>query len=72
MKTYYAEQWYAWLEGDEGKRCADGKAEGEYLKNRLKRAFDAGWVASRHEPVNEVVPDIKQRPARRAKRRKAK
>lgn len=36
----------AWLESDEGIRCAAGPAEGQYLKNRLWRAFLAGFSSA--------------------------
>lgn len=31
-----------WLESAEGKRCLDGADSGEYLRNRLDRAYLAG------------------------------
>lgn len=31
-----------WFESDEGQKCLRGRAEGEYLKNRIERAFLAG------------------------------
>lgn len=34
--------WEEWENSEEGKRCLDGKAEGQYLRNRLIRAFYAG------------------------------
>jgi hypothetical protein len=36
----------AWLESPEGKRCSEGRAEGQYLENRLVTAFIAGWTAA--------------------------
>lgn len=31
-----------WLESDEGKKCCEGNTSGQYLQNRLERAFLAG------------------------------
>lgn len=35
-----------WLESEDGKTSAEGYATGQYLKNRLERAFIAGWNAA--------------------------
>lgn len=37
----------AWLESEEGQTCAAGQAEGQFLRNRLERAFIAGWKAAK-------------------------
>lgn len=34
--------WDAWIAGDEGQNCMTEGAHGEYLRNRLWRAFIAG------------------------------
>jgi len=34
--------WNKWRESPDGERCAEGTATGEYLENRLWRAFMAG------------------------------
>lgn len=34
--------WEEWLDSKEGHECSEGAASGEYLKNRLWRAFMAG------------------------------
>jgi len=34
-----------WLFSEEGKRCLEGKTSGQYLENRLRLAFIAGWNA---------------------------
>ncbi|MBI3828301.1 MAG: hypothetical protein HY291_02215 [Planctomycetes bacterium] len=34
-----------WFESEEGQTCAAGTASAQYLKNRLERAFQAGWNA---------------------------
>lgn len=37
-----------WIESEEGKQCAEVPgAYGQYLRNRLVRAFIAGWNAAR-------------------------
>lgn len=45
-----------WLSNDEGKSCCDGNAKGQYLQNRLERAFMAGWNAC-EELVRRKVRD---------------
>ena len=34
-----------WLQSDDGKECSIGEANGQYLHNRIERAFIAGWDA---------------------------
>jgi len=34
--------WEKWKESKEGKSCLEGRAEGQYLENRLWRAFMEG------------------------------
>ena len=34
-----------WFESPEGKNCCIGASSGQYLRNRLERAFLAGWDA---------------------------
>ena len=41
-----------WLASDEGKKMCQGSTEGQYLENRLRAAFIAGWVAG--EKDNET------------------
>jgi hypothetical protein len=35
-----------WLASPEGQGCTDGSAQGQYLKNRVERAFCSGWDAA--------------------------
>lgn len=35
----------AWMASDEGKKALQGEARWQYLSNRLKSAFIAGWNA---------------------------
>jgi hypothetical protein len=35
--------WEAWLLTEEAKKCMEGSAAGQYLKNRLWWAYMAGW-----------------------------
>jgi hypothetical protein len=37
--------WDEWLASKEGQQCAEGRPTGEYLENRLHRAFEAGTQA---------------------------
>lgn len=34
--------WNDWANSPEGKACLQGRTEGQYLENRLRRAFMAG------------------------------
>lgn len=45
-----------WLRTSQGQSCAAGKAEGQYMQNRLYWAFMAGWNA------NESSRHVKERP----------
>ncbi len=38
--------WKRWIFSDAGKQCAEGITTGEYLENRLHRAFHAGVEAA--------------------------
>jgi len=42
-----------WLNSDEGKKCCEGSTSGQYLQNRLKFAFIAGWYAKKVEQPAE-------------------
>jgi hypothetical protein len=35
-----------WLKSDEGQKCIDGTTSGQYLQNRLRSAFIAGFTAA--------------------------
>lgn len=55
----------AWLESDEGIRCAAGKAEGRYLENRLRHAFLDGFSAA-EVLVEEAIDGSSREPIKRA------
>lgn len=38
-----------WLASSEGYKCSHGTATGQYLSNRLIRAFIAGWDACKKQ-----------------------
>lgn len=49
-----SQAWNMWTESEEGKLCSEGTATGEYLQNRLWRAFMAGQkVGSRGQGATE-------------------
>jgi len=35
--------WAVWLDSEEGRMCTEGQATGQYLQNRLWRAYMRGW-----------------------------
>ncbi len=37
-----------WLNSDEGLDCAEGTTSGQHLRNRLERAYIAGWHGLAH------------------------
>jgi hypothetical protein len=43
--TTQQEAWQTWVSSVDAVVCIKGEAKGEYLMNRLKRAFKAGWEA---------------------------
>ena len=43
MKSKLAKARDEWLKSDEGERCCGGQAKGQFLRNRVKAAFIAGW-----------------------------
>lgn len=45
MKSGLAKVRDEWLKSKEGKECCEGTTKGQYLQNRLERAFIAGWEA---------------------------
>lgn len=49
MKSKLAKERDKWLQSDQGKKCCDGQAQGQYLRNRLVEAFMAGWEAAAKE-----------------------
>lgn len=44
--VYQSKQWKVWLDSPEGSECAKGVATGQYLENRLWRAFMDGFNAA--------------------------
>ena len=45
MRSELAKARDKWLESDEGTGCSAGRAHGQYLRNRIEKAFIAGWEA---------------------------
>jgi hypothetical protein len=48
-----AQAWQDWEESETGQRCLAGTATGQYLKNRLWRAFMAGVEAAKQARKDE-------------------
>ncbi len=48
---------------DDGKECCEGQTAGQYLRNRLERAFLAGANSS-DEQIKELEAEIAKRPAK--------
>lgn len=46
LRSPEVKAWARWLFSDEGKNCMAGSASGQYLENRLHRAFFAGIKAA--------------------------
>ena len=63
MKSALAKARDKWLLSDEAKKCCEGQASGQFLRNRLVEAFKAGWDAC--EKNKEQCPP--QKPAQRRK-----
>lgn len=45
MKSELAKARDKWLESQEGQICSAGEAHGQFLRNRIEKAFIAGWEA---------------------------
>ncbi len=58
MKSELAKARDRWLESKDGAKCCEGKTHGIYLKNRLERAFIAGWDAFSQELDKSLEEDI--------------
>ena len=56
MKSKLAKARDKWLLSDEGKRCCEDTAQGQYLQHRLELAFIAGWDA-REQALKEKPND---------------
>jgi hypothetical protein len=61
--------WHAWLTSDDGKKCMNGTAAGEFLENRLWWAYTAGWENALKENRREAVQRIFERRSTKAKLR---
>jgi hypothetical protein len=48
--TEFSKVYKEWSESVRGKKCREGKTEGQYLTNRLFIAFSAGWIAGKTHP----------------------
>lgn len=49
----------AWLDSQEGVECCAGTCSHQYLRNRLERAFIAGWNA-RHYGATRAEKALKE------------
>lgn len=49
MKSQLAKAKDKWFLSEEGKVCCEGQASGQFLRNRLERAYIAGWDAAGEE-----------------------
>lgn len=45
MKSKLAKARDKWLQSKDGEECSTGQTSGQYLRNRVERAFIAGWNA---------------------------
>lgn len=64
MKSALAKARDKWFVSDDGKECCDGTATGQYLHNRLDRAFLAGanFSSERTQELETVIKDRKCQP----------
>lgn len=46
MSTPFFDAWMTFLASKEGAYLITGRAEGQFLENRLHGAFEAGWNAA--------------------------
>ena len=51
MRSYAAKERDKWLESPEGLESQAGTTQGQYLTNRLQRAFIAGYEAGLRAPI---------------------
>lgn len=45
MKSELAKARDKWLQSDDGKECCHAMGQGQYPRNRIEKAFIAGWDA---------------------------
>ena len=53
MKSELAKARDRWLQSEEGEECSTGETRGQYLRNRIERAFIAGWDACKKTPKDK-------------------
>jgi len=56
-----------WLGSDEGLACTQSPAEGQYLRNRLDRAYMAGWDAAVRHLILCEQGDVAKRITRQSR-----
>lgn len=59
MKSNLAKARDKWLLSDNGKECCEGQTSGQYLQNRLEKAFIAGYNAV-EEQIKELEAENKK------------
>lgn len=55
MKSQLATARDKWLLSEEGEACSHGQVSGQFLCNRIKRAFEAGWNAYQQAKVDAIA-----------------
>lgn len=54
MKSELAEARDKWLQSEEGETLSTGQTHGQFLRNRIERAFIAGWTACGESTKAEI------------------
>ena len=64
MKSALAKARDKWFASDDGKECCEGQTSGQYLQNRLERAFLAGanFSSERIKELEKVLREIAKSP----------
>jgi len=57
MKSQLAKARDKWLQSRDGNQCTFGEARGQYLHNRIERAFIAGWDACKCKEGRSSPPE---------------
>ena len=64
MKSKLAKARDKWLQSEEGEKCSTGETHGQYLRNRIEKAFVAGadFSTKRTEELEDVLKEIAKSP----------
>lgn len=49
-----------WNASIQGQQCADGSADGDYLRNKLRMAFLAGWDAAKNHVIRAAKEELEK------------